>query len=90
MAGRPFNFVNLNNKRFNSLFDTGAKISVISKDVLKNMNIKIKNDNYSKKSLMRLSHISRGGCDMNYFICDNFEKEFWWNECDWCMCFKKY
>ena len=53
MDGRPFNFVNLNNKRFNSLFDTGAKISVISKDVLKNMNIKIKDDKYSKKSLMR-------------------------------------
>ena len=31
------------------MVDTGAKINVISKDVLKNMNIKIKDDKYSKK-----------------------------------------
>lgn len=48
--GRPFSKVRLNKIAFNSLFDTGAKISVLSKIILRKINVEIKIDDSKKVS----------------------------------------
>ena len=48
--GRPFSKVRLNKIAFNSLFDTGAKISVLSKLILRKINVEIKTDDSKKVS----------------------------------------